>query len=438
MIGGFLRKKKIACQWTQLRLPQNSYCSSNKWKIVDDVLTPEDEASFDQSSLVVEKLKKKIAELPPETVEKRKSFLSMASRVDEDKYVIHFGLVKEFSAMRWYETVTVEEVLEAETPTWTIHLDGYPLVSREKKGLFMTYEQAVLVASEWEAQDVYISVTKMPMMSELCGAIDDHANFRKYHTMEIIQEYLNADSLCYDLPQDHIIYDLQQSLFRPVLQWFREEVGLVMHSSPDFFQYHPQETSDCFEMFLDSMDPVSMIIFSKLCNYCKSIILPLALWHGAFSVTEGLAIVRFEEDYQEKMHGSVPAGQDYHGTIDCIDLATCTLLLQSSGARPLSKELIESFGDYKVYIMEKRLKALEEKQEDHAGFARAVGRVHERMEKEEPGYVSVVSRPELKMAFEKKASDMQPEIDDLKRSIELRKVEYAKAQEEKLAKKNLE
>jgi hypothetical protein len=27
---------------------------------------------------------------------------------------------------------------------------------------------------------------------------------------------------------------------------------------------------------------------------------------------EGLAIVRFEEDYQEKMHGSVPAGQDYH------------------------------------------------------------------------------------------------------------------------------
>jgi hypothetical protein len=56
------------------------------------MLTPEDEASFEQSALVVEKLKKKIAELPPETVEKRKSFLSMASKCVDGKFVIHFGL----------------------------------------------------------------------------------------------------------------------------------------------------------------------------------------------------------------------------------------------------------------------------------------------------------------------------------------------------------
>lgn len=39
-----------------------------------------------------------------------------------------------------------------------------PLVTRDKKGFFVTHEQAVLVASEWEAQEKYISLAKMPLV----------------------------------------------------------------------------------------------------------------------------------------------------------------------------------------------------------------------------------------------------------------------------------
>lgn len=61
-------------------------------------------------------------------------------------------------------------------------------------------------------------------------------------------------------------------------------LGLELNSTFGYIQKHPQQTKDRYHVLFVNMDPTTFILFSKLANYTKSLILTIALWHNAISI----------------------------------------------------------------------------------------------------------------------------------------------------------
>jgi len=154
-------------------------------------------------------------------------------------------------------------------------------------------------------------------------------------------------------------------------------------------------------------------------NYTKSVFLPFALWSNAVSVEEALAIVRFEEDFQEKEHGSIPAGQDYHGAIDFVDIATCTLLLHASDVKPLTKELILSLGDCRMTLLQNELGKHEERLKFLVGMANTIMNTLTNEKNKEPkDEMAIFVNAELHRSHLIQIDDINQKIDESNKKIE--------------------
>lgn len=134
---------------------------------------------------VSEETLKKLDGLSEEELLKKKSLVAVTANVADGKSVVCYGggklgdlsfspAVTDMKVHRWYQDVEVKEV--PDNDTWTVTLDGRYLfrrqllttrtiITRTEKGLYLpTKEVAMLVASDWEAQDGIVSYAKLPLV----------------------------------------------------------------------------------------------------------------------------------------------------------------------------------------------------------------------------------------------------------------------------------
>jgi len=190
-------------------------------------------------------------------------------------------------------------------------LDNRYVMSRKKRPLlFPTEELALLIASDWEAQDKIIKAGTMQFMNMVCEAIDHNMLYRQYIIKELIGA-LEYDTCCFLANEDKVGYskkliEKQKNIYFSLIDWFYETTGLKVNHTDGMFVSHPKYTIDCLEFIYKSMAIWTLTAFHFLHQSTRSIILPFALWYRHITIEEAIAAFSLEEEHHDSIN--VPPG----------------------------------------------------------------------------------------------------------------------------------
>lgn len=110
----------------------------------------------------------------------------------------------------------------------------------------------------------------------------------------------------------------------------RETFGQVHECTNLGIPPHPEDTNEKVNSFLSNLDPWELSAVESLTSGCKSIILPLAIYHGVVNVEGAVQAARVEEEHQVSQWGLVEGGHDVDRAQLIAQVAAATFFLKSS------------------------------------------------------------------------------------------------------------
>lgn len=182
-------------------------------------------------------------------------------------------------------------------------LDGRPIRTPGRAPLALpTAALAAAVAGEWEAQGETIAPASMPLTGIANAAIDlvtpDIAAFAAP-----LARYGESDLLCYRAPETDLAAE-QARLWNPLLVWAEQQFGIefalasgVMHVA------QPGGTSEALSSALLALDPFRLAALAPIISIGGSLVVALALVHGAFDGEALWQAVTLDERWQEDRWG---------------------------------------------------------------------------------------------------------------------------------------
>lgn len=188
------------------------------------------------------------------------------------------------------------DVIPAEGGWYHVTLDGRKVKALESDDtlLLPTEAMAYAVANEWVEQKEVINKLLMPMNDVASGsqAIDEYSvNARLEHLMS----FLGSDNLYFRHPQ---LKEIEERLCDPVCDWFDKHFGV---STPRISGLCIPKISDAtrekvhkalVDMKMNKYQVVSLYVMTQ---YTASLVLAVALAHGAVDLPTALQINRLEE-----------------------------------------------------------------------------------------------------------------------------------------------
>ncbi|KAI0781315.1 ATP12-domain-containing protein [Trametes elegans] len=234
----------------------------------------------------------------------------------------------EASLKRFWKTVGVEK----RDGGFAVTLDRRPLRTPGGKALIIPPEKrlvAALVASEWENQETVLKPHALPMTSLVSRAIDafEDESTRGEVRAQLLK-YLETDTIFYHADEPEVLVKLQNTHWKPILDWARETFGVELRVSDSLsVPAQPPETLKKLEEVLNNLSPWEMAAMERATYTSKSFLIGLALILRRLDVDQAAQAAHVEVNSQIERWGEVEDTHDvdYHDVRRQLGSAACLL-----------------------------------------------------------------------------------------------------------------
>ncbi len=200
---------------------------------------------------------------------------------------------------RFYTEVTVT----AATGGHAIMLDGRPLRTPARAPFVVpTLALATAVADEWMAQGDAIAPSAMPLTGIANAAIDLAAPDREAFAAPLAA-YAGSDLLCYRAPEADLAAE-EAAAWNPWLAWAEQRFGVEFALATGIVHTpQPPPTLAALGGALAALDAWTLAALAPVITMGGSLVIGLALAHGAFAADAGWAAVTLDDHWQESRWG---------------------------------------------------------------------------------------------------------------------------------------
>lgn len=235
----------------------------------------------------------------------------------------------EATLKRFWKTVGIDERDDA----FAVTLDKRPLRTPAGKPLLLPKDKrlvATLIASEWENQETLLKPHTLPMTSLTSRAIDafsDDEQTRGEVRAQLLK-YFETDTICFLQNKPAALVKLQDTHWKPILQWARSTFGVEISTSDSFIlSPHPPETVRVLDDVMSKFDHWQMAAMERTTYTSKSFLIALALVMRQITAEQAALASHVEVNSQIELWGEVEDSHDvdYHDVRRQLGSAACLL-----------------------------------------------------------------------------------------------------------------
>ena len=207
---------------------------------------------------------------------------------------------------RCYKEVTVQQWDGA----CLLLLDGHAAKSPGRNPIALpALAAARAVADEWSAQDETIDPAAMPLTRIVNSAIDGVA-LRLGATVDEIARYAGADLVCYRAAGPRMLIEAQAAAWDPILAFAREKLGtyFICAESVVFIEQSELARAAVKEAVTrvansGPAEPFAVAALQVMTTLTGSVLLALAVAHGAHTPAEAWGAAHVDEDFEMRAWG---------------------------------------------------------------------------------------------------------------------------------------
>ena len=207
---------------------------------------------------------------------------------------------------RFYKEVTVQQ----RDGAYILLLDGRSAKSPGGNQLALPSSAAArALADEWAAQDETIDPAAMPLTRIVNSAIDGVA-LRLGATVDEIARYAGADLVCYRAAGPRMLIEAQAAAWDPILAFAREKLGtyFICAESVVFIEQSELARAAVKEAVTrvansGPAEPFAVAALQVMTTLTGSVLLALAVAHGAHTPAEAWVAAHVDEDFEMRAWG---------------------------------------------------------------------------------------------------------------------------------------
>jgi chaperone required for assembly of F1-ATPase len=207
---------------------------------------------------------------------------------------------------RFYKDVTVQQ----REGTFILLLDGRAAKSPGGNQLALPCLAAArALADEWSAQGESIDLAAMPLTRIVNSALDGGA-YRRDATVDEIAKYAGADLVCYRAPDPRTLTEAQATAWNSVLAFARENLGAhFICTEGVVFVEQPEPARAAVKEAIKRIAnsgpaaPFALAALYVMTTLTGSVLLALAVAHGALTLDEAWTAAHVDEDFEMRAWG---------------------------------------------------------------------------------------------------------------------------------------
>ena len=207
---------------------------------------------------------------------------------------------------RFYDEVTVQQ----RDGTFVLLLDGRAAKSAGRNHLALPCLAAArALADEWSAQGETIEPASMPLTRIVNSAIDGVA-LRLGATVDEIARYAGADLVCYRAAGPRMLIEAQAAAWDPILAFAREKLGahFICIEGVVFIEQSELARAAVKEAVTrvanrGPAEPFAVAALQVMTTLTGSVLLALAVAHGAHTPAEAWVAAHVDEDFEMRAWG---------------------------------------------------------------------------------------------------------------------------------------
>ncbi len=202
---------------------------------------------------------------------------------------------------RFWTEVTVRPEVDGHG----INLDGRPLRTPEKRLLVLpTLALAEAIAAEWRSIEGAIEVERLPLTRAMNTAID-RVSFDPDAVVDALLPYGDTDLLSYRAESPALLRQRQSEAWDPWLDWSARTLSApLIPVSGVMHQPQPETSLRALRHAIAAHDPMELTALHDLVTLSGSLVLGLAVSHGALSAAEAWRLSRIDEAWQTEQWGA--------------------------------------------------------------------------------------------------------------------------------------
>ncbi len=201
---------------------------------------------------------------------------------------------------RFYSDVTVAPA----AANFAVLLDGRNPRSPKGAPLALPTEAlARVVADEWAAQGERVEFVSMPA-TRLAHTALDMASAARVEMAAEVARWAGTDLVCYFTEHPAGLVARQKSIWSPLLDWAREDLGLVFEPTAGIVHRdQPASTLAAVEALALGLDDFALAGLAFGAALFGSAVIALALMRGRLSGEEAFAAANLDEAFQAEQWG---------------------------------------------------------------------------------------------------------------------------------------
>lgn len=201
---------------------------------------------------------------------------------------------------RFYTEATVAR----EATGYAVRLDGKSVRTPGKRLLLLPAAAlAEAIAGEWRAQGERIDPATMPM-TRLANTVLDAVVERMAEVRADALKYGGSDLLCYRASHPAELVEQQAKLWTPLLDWAATALGARLEAVEGISHHaQPKAALAAIDRALEALDPFALAGVHELTTLSGSVILALAVAHGAVTAEQAWSAAHVDEDWQVRQWG---------------------------------------------------------------------------------------------------------------------------------------
>ena len=208
---------------------------------------------------------------------------------------------------RFWETA--QAVRDDSTETgWTVELDSKPVRIPGGAKLALPNEAlARAVAAEWQAAGGQVggemSYDQLPL-TRLAGTAQERVTAAHDAVVEEIARYAQTDLLCYRAEQPQSLVEAQRAQWQPWLDWVARETGAELRVTAGIIHVAQSDAAlATLAAAAARFNPHQLAALGVLVPSFGSLVLGLAVAHGALAASEAHEIATLDERHQASFWG---------------------------------------------------------------------------------------------------------------------------------------
>lgn len=201
---------------------------------------------------------------------------------------------------RFYKTVAVV----GEDSGFTVQLDGRPIRTPEKAPLRLpTAALAEAIAEEWRGQGEMIVPLSMSL-TRLTNTGIDRVAPQRAKAVEDVAGYGTSEFLCYRAAEPPELVARETAAWQPWLDWAASELGAQMQVTTGIVHVAQDPAAlTALRIAVARASDLELAALGAAVQALGSLVLGLALWHGAIAADAAVDAALLDETFQAEKWG---------------------------------------------------------------------------------------------------------------------------------------